>query len=136
MKVVELNWCYAMSFDITFRSKGNGCFACKVWPTQLSQKRVNFMIFYWSCWIFEFFFIVKIFEYFLRLKKFEHIQFKYEGFFRYFSMTEMDEFLTIYSSFFWETSDVYSLILLTQMICVVLHMTCSVFQMDMVSMDY
>lgn len=35
-------------------------------------------------------------------------------------------------SFFWETSDVYSLILLTQLLCIVLHMTCSVFQMDMV----
>lgn len=41
-------------------------------------------------------------------------------------------------SFFWDTSDVYSLILLTQLICIVLHMTCSVFQMDMViiSIDY
>lgn len=35
--------------------------------------------------------------------------------------------------FVWETSDVYSIILLTQLICVVLHMTCSVFQMDMVN---
>lgn len=34
-------------------------------------------------------------------------------------------------SFFWETSNIYSLILLTQLICIVLHMTCSVFQMDM-----
>lgn len=45
------------------------------------------------------------------------------------------QFLKIFR-FFWETSDVYSLILLTQMLCIVLHMTCSVFQMDMVTFHW
>lgn len=34
--------------------------------------------------------------------------------------------------YFWKTAHVFSLILLTQLVFVVLHMTCSVFQMDMV----
>lgn len=40
--------------------------------------------------------------------------------------------LNLVCSFFLQTADVYSLILLTQLIFIVLHMTCSVFQMDMV----